>query len=85
MKLEANKYTVEDVEVGSENCPHHAKPGDHLLVEFEFSLENGTNFGPYATMPGQLFHILLERSVSISYQLCVFIFIEYSLYILTIL
>ncbi len=40
-----------------------AKIGDHLLIEYDFSFFNGTQFGPSAKKPNQLLSIVLEENV----------------------
>lgn len=57
-------YTSEDVFVPA-NCNKIASPGDHMLLEYSVVYANGTN-GAYVRRPNQLYHVLLESSVSIS-------------------
>jgi len=65
---DATSFTTDDLETSSE-CNQIAKVGDHLLFEFEFYYENGTNFGPFSKRPEQLTHILLEQGVrKVSYN-----------------
>lgn len=43
------------------DCLKHAKPSDHLLIEFKV-IQNETVIGAAHEAPGQLFHILLDQS-----------------------
>jgi hypothetical protein len=59
---DAPDYTTEDVFVPTQ-CDSFAKPGDHLLLEYSIYLANGTVTSSLKS-PSQLYHILLEKSVS---------------------
>ncbi|RYH07507.1 hypothetical protein EON65_41715 [archaeon] len=54
---------VEDVFVPAD-CEQVAKPGDHILLEYQVRLPNGTISHSLAP-PSQLYHVLLDQWVSI--------------------
>ena len=54
--------TTEDVFIPTQ-CDSIAKPGDHLLLEYTVLFNNGT-VASHLKRPSQLYHILLDKSVS---------------------
>jgi hypothetical protein len=55
-------FSTEDIYVPAQ-CDSVAKPGDHLLLEYEVRLANGTVTASLRA-PSQLYHVLLEKMVS---------------------
>jgi hypothetical protein len=57
------QFEAQDLYV-SDNCPVLAKPGDHLLFEYAFIYENGTESEVKVAAPSQLSHLILEKGDS---------------------
>jgi hypothetical protein len=58
---DSKDYTTEDIFIPAQ-CDSVAKPGDHLLLEYEVRFGNGT-ISSSLRRPSQLYHILLDKSV----------------------
>jgi hypothetical protein len=58
-------YSTEDVFVPTQ-CDSIAKLGDHLLIEYTVAFANGSTAASQKA-PSQLYHVLLDKSVSMSY------------------
>ncbi len=55
-------FVTEDIFIPTE-CVKIAKPGDHILLEYAVLFSNGST-GASLKRPSQLYHVLLESSVS---------------------
>lgn len=56
------EYQMFDILI-PESCESIAAPGDHILIEYEVKLSDGS-IGSFVKRPQQLFHIILDTSVS---------------------
>lgn len=55
-------FSTEDIFIPAQ-CDSIAKPGDHLLLEYTAKFANGST-ASYLKKPSQLYHVLLDQSVS---------------------